>query len=73
MFAEIITCKRKRKSAACHTFIAIPLLTRNLFCTGIIKIRGNIVLHPSISHACHAFKKNVYVNLMKNKSIHNKY
>jgi hypothetical protein len=42
MFAEIIICMNKRKSAACCTLMAVPLLTRNFFCANIIKIRGNI-------------------------------
>jgi hypothetical protein len=42
MFAEIIICMNIRKSAACNAYMAIPLLTKNFFCTDIIKIRGNI-------------------------------
>jgi hypothetical protein len=42
MFAEIIICMNKRKSAACSALMAIPLLTRNFFRSDIIKIRGNI-------------------------------
>jgi hypothetical protein len=37
--AEIIICMNKRKSAACRTFMATPLPTRNFFSTHIIKIR----------------------------------
>jgi hypothetical protein len=35
----------KRKSAAYCTFMAITMLTRNFFCTDIIKIIGNIGQH----------------------------
>jgi hypothetical protein len=37
MFAEIIICTDKRKSAACRTFMATPLLTINFFRTDLIK------------------------------------
>jgi hypothetical protein len=41
MFAEIIIYMNNRKSAACGAFVAILLLTRNLFRTDIIEISWN--------------------------------
>lgn len=44
MFAEIIICMNRRKSAACRAAKAITPLTRSFFRTDIINIRVNVAL-----------------------------